>query len=91
MGLLARSMTTAGVCALIWSGCAAKKATEVVPGVMTQIQIPRNMKGIRIDILTAGQPSVSQVYKVDPAQPGFITTWGDNSLGNPDVMADKFD
>lgn len=50
--------------ALAWSGCDAKKQTEYVAGVSTQVQVPRDLKAIRIDITVGGALIECRAYRV---------------------------
>ena len=68
-GLLA----AAAVVATTWTGCSATPQTELVPGMLTQIQVPRDLKSIRIDIEPQGESSRCIIHSVDPSNPGFIT------------------
>lgn len=49
---------------LAWSGCEAKKATEYVAGVSTQVSVPRDLKAVRIDIRVGGVPQFCNAYRV---------------------------
>ncbi len=60
-----------GSVAAMWSGCTGTKATELVPGVSTQIQVPRNLKSVRFDIQAQGNP-LCYVYDVDPSKGGAV-------------------
>jgi hypothetical protein len=55
---------TTGLAGLIWSGCEAKQVTEYVMGVSTQVQVPRDLKAVRIDISVNGVSQFCQGYKV---------------------------
>jgi hypothetical protein len=50
--------------ALIWSGCEGKKATEYVAGISTQVQVPKDLKTIRVDVNVGGVPVFCRAYKV---------------------------
>lgn len=63
----ARSALTLGAfaaTALVWSGCEAKKQTEYVAGVSTQVQVPRDLKAIRIDVSVGGVIQFCRGYRV---------------------------
>src|SRR5579883_3109801 len=47
-------------------GCTANQQTELVPGVVSQIQVPRTMKAIRVDVQPQGQQSTCFIRSVDP-------------------------
>jgi hypothetical protein len=61
-----RALTLALVAtsAVLWSGCEGKKATEYVAGVSTQVQVPKDLKTIRIDINVQGVPVFCNAYSV---------------------------
>ena len=62
-----RRVLTLGVAlatAIVWSGCDAKKQTEYVAGVSTQVQVPRDLKAIRIDVSVGGVVQFCRAYKV---------------------------
>ncbi|MBX3228305.1 MAG: hypothetical protein KIT84_06615 [Labilithrix sp.] len=46
------------------AGCEQKKATEYVTGVSTQVQVPRDLKAVRITLSTGGIQSFCQSYRV---------------------------
>lgn len=50
--------------ALAWSGCEAKKQTEYVAGISTQVQVPRDLKSIRIDVSVGGVVLFCRGYRV---------------------------
>jgi|GEM_PF-555203 len=50
--------------ALLWSGCEAKKQTEYVAGVSTQVQVPRDLKAIRVDVSVGGVVQFCRGYRV---------------------------
>lgn len=61
-----RSVLTLGAVAataLVWSGCEAKKQTEYVTGISTQVQVPRDLKAIRIDVSVGGVVQFCRGYK----------------------------
>jgi hypothetical protein len=45
-------------------GCSANKPTELVPGVLTQVQVPRDLQAIRVDVEANGKPAFCQSYIV---------------------------
>ncbi|MBX3224983.1 MAG: hypothetical protein KF795_30985, partial [Labilithrix sp.] len=46
------------------SGCEAKKATEYVAGISTQMTVPRDLKAIRVEVNVGGFQTFCQAYKV---------------------------
>jgi hypothetical protein len=59
-----------GIAAACGGGCSPTKPTELVPGVSTQIQVPRDLAGIRIDLLANGAQVFCQTYS---AYQGVVT------------------
>jgi hypothetical protein len=62
-----RRVLTLGVVAataLAWSGCDAKKQTEYVAGVSTQVAVPRDLKAIRLDVSVGGVQLFCRAYRV---------------------------
>jgi hypothetical protein len=53
-----------GALALVWSGCEGKKQTEYVAGVSTQVQVPRDLKTIRVDLSVGGIVQFCRAYSV---------------------------
>lgn len=47
-----------------WSGCEAKKQTEYVAGISTQVKVPRDLKTIRIDVSLGGANVFCRAYRV---------------------------
>jgi hypothetical protein len=58
------SCVALGLGLLVFSGCKADKATEVVPGFSTQVHVPRDMKSIRVDVRAAGLQTFCRSYQV---------------------------
>lgn len=62
-----RRVLTLGIVAataLAWSGCTAKKQTEYVAGVSTQVKVPRDLKTIRLDVSVGGVIQFCRAYRV---------------------------
>lgn len=49
---------------VVSSGCEAKKATEYVAGISTQIAVPRDLKAVRVEVTVGGFSTFCQAYKV---------------------------
>lgn len=60
----ALTVSAFAACAVAWSGCEAKKQTEYVAGVSTQVQVPRDLKAIRIDVSVGGVVQFCRGYRV---------------------------
>jgi hypothetical protein len=72
--VLGGALVACGLVGATWTGgCTASKATELVPGVQTQIQVPKDLLAVRIDVQAEGQQSTCIVHSVNPNNPGFIT------------------
>jgi hypothetical protein len=52
------------IAGVVWSGCTAKKATEYVTGISTQVSVPRDIKAIRLQISRDGALQYCQGYRV---------------------------
>lgn len=50
--------------AAAWSGCESAKQTEYVAGISTQVQVPRDLKTVRIDVSVGGIPAFCRAYRV---------------------------
>ncbi len=68
LGRLGGALTASALGCAVWGagGCTATKQTELVPGVVSQIQVPRNLRTVRIDIQPQGQQSTCYIRSVDP-------------------------
>ena len=60
----ALTVSAFAACAVAWSGCEAKKQTEYVAGVSTQVQVPRDLKAIRVDVSVGGVVQFCRTYRV---------------------------
>ncbi len=55
---------TTGLLAGVVTSCTSKNATELVAGVHTQVQVPRDMKVIRVDVAYGGSTIFCNAYRV---------------------------
>jgi hypothetical protein len=62
-----RVASAALVVPAIWLGCSSKEQTQIVAGVLTQVQVPKELRTIRIDVQPTGGQSICFIYDVDPA------------------------
>jgi hypothetical protein len=46
------------------TGCSPSKATEIVPGALTQVKVPDNLSAIKLVVLANGAPKFCQGYAV---------------------------
>ncbi len=49
---------------MAWGGCSPKQQTEYVTGVSTQVQVPRDLKSIRIEISSGGAQQFCKGFRV---------------------------
>lgn len=52
------------------AACSAAKPTELVPGVLTQVQVPKDLRAIQVEVQSNGRVVFCQGYDVD--QSGFV-------------------
>ena len=50
--------------ATLWTGCAGKKQTEIVVGVLTQMRVPADIQTVRLNVNAGGPVVFDQVYPV---------------------------
>ncbi|HXX66258.1 MAG TPA: hypothetical protein VEK07_03700 [Polyangiaceae bacterium] len=50
---------------LVASACSTTKPTELVPGVMTQVQVPKDLRAIQVEVDANGRNVFCQGYDVD--------------------------
>lgn len=79
---------TALTLGVVWSGCEAKKQTEYVTGVSTQVQVPRDLKTIRVDVSIGGANVFCRAYRVYDGRVQLPRSLGslpesDSHLGEP--------
>jgi len=79
-----------GMCAMLaggaWGGCSPTKATELVPGVSTQIQVPRNLHSVRVDVQANGRTVFCSFYDVTNGQVALPATLGLVSATSPETQ-----
>lgn len=68
-GALVATLIAAGVAAA--SGCSATKPTELVPGVLTQVEVPRDLNAIQVEVDANGEVVFCSAYDVDES--GLVT------------------
>jgi hypothetical protein len=82
----ARRAATLGAIALVtlaWSGCSGKKQTELVAGVTSQVQVPRDFRSVRIDVNGAFGNTFCRTYPVYDGKVRLPRTLGVLSGGDP--------
>ncbi|HEY1696425.1 MAG TPA: hypothetical protein VGG39_29890 [Polyangiaceae bacterium] len=47
------------------SGCSSKKPTEIVPGALTQVQVPKDLQGITVNVTANGEQKFCESYAVE--------------------------
>ena len=94
LGLGIAAITASGA----WgSGCSPTKATEIVPGATTQIQVPLDLAAIRVDIRVGGAPILCQAYYANdgslvlPATIGIIPGNGQSTSTTVTVEIRAYD
>ena len=60
----ALALGAVAVTALIWSGCDARKQTEYVAGISTQVTVPRDLKAIVVNVSVGGVQQFCRAYTV---------------------------
>jgi hypothetical protein len=68
------------------SGCSATKPTELVPGVITQVEVPRDLRAIRLDVLANGRTDFCQFYDVSNGTVNLPATLGVVSGSSPNTV-----
>jgi hypothetical protein len=46
------------------AGCSSTKPTEIVPGTLTQVQVPKDLAGIQVEVTANGKQAFCQGYQV---------------------------
>src|SRR5215467_12543734 len=77
-----RALMLLSTCLGAWAGCSPKKQTEIVPGVSTQVRVPKDMKSVRLDVNVGGQNRFCNVYDVTNGVAHLPRTLGLQSGGN---------
>ena len=72
-----------GVLSGLWTGCTAKKATELVAGISTQLKVPKDIRSIRVDVTSRGESQLCHVYTVTNGHVRLPRTLGLQSGGDP--------
>ena len=58
------------------SGCSSKKPTEIVPGALTQLQVPKDLAGIQVEVSVSGADKFCQGYAVANGEVELPSTLG---------------
>src|SRR5438270_9996412 len=67
------------------AACSASKPTELVPGVMTQLQLPRDLQAIRIDLQANGAQVFCRSYQAFNGVIALPSTLGVVSQSSPNT------
>ncbi|HLK41391.1 MAG TPA: hypothetical protein VKU41_31795 [Polyangiaceae bacterium] len=67
-------------------GCSGNKATELVPGVMTQVVVPRDLHSIQINVTANGKPVFCAQYDVSNGTATLPATLGVVSGGSASTV-----
>lgn len=82
MGSLYSKALAIGVCAIAGSavsggsGCTATKPTEIVPGALTQVQVPQDLAGIQVEVSLDGSDKFCNGYQVSDGTVELPSTLG---------------
>jgi hypothetical protein len=68
------------------AGCSATKPTELVPGATTQVQVPRDLGGLRVIVLGNGQKVFDTPYSVINGIATLPATLGVVARGSPSTV-----
>src|SRR5580693_5823675 len=72
--------------ASVWgSGCSATKPTELVPGVFTQVNVPKDLAQIRVDVKANGSTVFCRSYDVSNGTVLLPATLGVVSATTPET------
>ena len=84
---LRRALTVgaAAFVAIAWSGCSGKKQTELVAGVSSQVQVPRDFRSVRIDVNGAYGNAFCHTYPVYDGKVRLPRTLGVVAGGDPNA------
>ena len=76
---------TAVVAAGAWGGCTATKPTELVPGVSSQVQVPRNLAAVTVEVQVNGAQTFCNSYPVNNGLVDLPRTLGVVQASPPDT------
>src|SRR3974390_184613 len=82
---LAIGLGVAGIAASgAWgsAGCSATKPPELVPGALTQVNIPKSLSGLRVQVYANGSKAFDNSYQVTNGVAFLPATLGIVSQGN---------
>ncbi len=84
----AATLATLALLGLAWTGCQAKKQTELVAGISTQVRVPKDLKTIRVDVSVGGSQVMCDSYRVYDGKVQLPRTLGalplnEDNRGNP--------
>lgn len=66
-----------------WSGCTPKKQTEYVAGISTQVQVPRDLRSVRVTVSIGGQVQLCRNYRAYNGQVQLPRSLGAYALNDP--------
>jgi hypothetical protein len=67
-----------------WPGCSPKKQTEYVAGITTQVQVPRDLRAIRVSVSIGGFITFCQAYRAYNGVVQLPRSLGSYALNDPD-------
>ncbi len=68
-----------------WSGCSAKQQTEYVAGISTQVQVPRDLRAVRVSVSIGGITTFCQGYPVYNGVVQLPRSLGAYALNDPSL------
>ncbi|MCU0681084.1 MAG: hypothetical protein MUF34_02270 [Polyangiaceae bacterium] len=66
-----------------WSGCTPKKQTQYVAGISTQVQVPRDLRSVRVTISIGGAVQLCRNYRAYNGQVQLPRSLGAYALNDP--------
>jgi hypothetical protein len=86
VGSIARRVAVAvAMAGAVAAGCSSSKPTELVPGIMTQLQLPRDLQAIRIDLQANGAQVFCRSYQALNGVVTLPSTLGVVSQSSPNT------
>jgi hypothetical protein len=81
-----RALTLATLAAIgvLWSGCTAKEQSEYVTGISTQMNVPRDLRAIRVSVSVGGFRQFCRGYRVHDGKVLLPRSLGVHALNNPE-------
>jgi hypothetical protein len=84
------SLALAATAALGWMGCESQKQTELVAGISTQVQVPRDLKTVQVSVTVEGAVTFCKNYLVYDGKvqlPRSLGALPRSAAGTPVIIA----